>query len=591
MIETVGKCNVSEITWSSVLDWIEKYSVREEDRHLLLLNAVQSYASNIPKVTEMILRKYGIKMQSMEWFFHESAASNEGKWAAEIMQVLLKYSSNYLGRQLGFDSVGLGSSFQAVLNESESGPKVVKLLLEKKIDPNTRYFGEQFTLVHFAASNQGDYAADILKQLLEKGGVFNVCTNIDLWEPIHLATMNNGGSALKLFDLLLKKRGMNVIHKESGRSLIHFATMNCGDCGPEILKKLLENGAEVNAIDNNKQTALHIVAKDSLYETNQDILLMKILLENGGDPNAADQHGQTPVHFAASSLSGEHAHEKLKLLLDHGGKLTSKDSNGLNPVHYTLLNMGICGAKMRELIGVNRESANVPLDSNIRLTLLHWIVFQKTVQIPTLSDPSKYDRKVDLVQLILDNGGNPNAKDKNGQSPVHIAVLLGGSYDELIILQMLLKKGGDPNLIDIKEQCAPVHYAVDSASEAAPEQMKILLENGGNANKSGGTHGVTPLHMAVVNSGIHGHTLTKLLLEYGGNPNITDLQKLTPLHLAIQNENDQLRLDIIKQLLEKGGNANAGDMEGLTPLHCIIFEKRSNSLEVLKLLLKHGGNI
>ena len=119
----------------------------------------------------------------------------------------------------------------------------------------------------------------------------------------------------------------------------------------------------------------------------------------------------------------------------------------------------------------------------------------------------------------------------------------------------------------------------------------FFLENGGNANKSGGTHGVTPLHMAVVNSGIHGHTLTRLLLEYGGNPNITDLQKLTPLHVAIINKNDQLRLEIIKQLLEKGGNANAGDKEGRTPVHYIIVDKRSNSLEVLKLLLKHGGNI
>jgi ankyrin repeat protein len=159
-------------------------------------------------------------------------------------------------------------------------------------------------------------------------------------------------------------------------------------------------------------------------------------------------------------------------------------------------------------------------------------------------------------------------------------------------LQLLLKKGGNPNLIDNENQYTPVHYAADSTSEAAPEKMKILLENGGDANKSGGKQGpITPLHFAAMNSGMHGHTLTRLLLEYGGNPNVTDLHKRTPLHLAIQKKNDQLRLDIIKQLLEKGGNANAGDMEGFTPVHYIIIDKRSNSLEVLKLLLKHGGNI
>lgn len=594
MVMIIGKCNVSENAWSTLFDriLIEDTETQNLWKLLLLTQAVLSYAPHAPKVTEMILRQCWTEnlIQMGEFLIHASAASNVGNWAAEIMQVLLKYPFNFSKNllEVEFDSAGSTSLLFAVQNESQSGPKIVELLLNKGVDPNTPYFNGGITPVYFAASNQGDYATEILKLLLEKGGACDVLRG--KFEPVHLAIMNCGSCALELFNLLVRKRGFNVIHETSGFSLIHFVAMNGGDCGPNILKKLLENGAKVNDLTKKKLTPLHIAAKDGISESNQQISIMKILLENGGNPNDVDEYGRTPLHFAASSLSGEHAHEKLKLLLDHGGKLTSKDKCGLNPVHYTLLNMGVRGAEMREVVGVNRETTNVPLNRN-GITLLHWIVFQGKILLPTLSDPSKHYRKVDLVQLILDNGGNPNAVDKDGYSPVHHAVFLKESYDGLNILQLLLEKGGDPNLLDEKEQCAPIHYVAEDVSETALEQMKILLKNGGDANVSG-KDGATPLHLTAINLG-NGSKLTGMLLERGGNPNLTEnVMKRTALHLAIQkNENDQKLLDVVKLLLENGANPNAGDKQGSTPVHYVVKDNRSNSLNVLKLLLEHGGNI
>jgi ankyrin repeat/protein kinase domain-containing protein 1 len=197
-----------------------------------------------------------------------------------------------------------------------------------------------------------------------------------------------------------------------------------------------------------------------------------------------------------------------------------------------------------------------------------------------------------LTEILLEHDGDSNAQDNLGRSPVHIVVAINECNFGLDILKLLLKKGGDPNLLDKEERSAPLHYAANGHKEKGPEKIKILLENGGDPNLNGGEDGLTPLHAACLNSEIHCPTITRILLENGGNPNAADLHKRTPLHLAIQqNENDQLRLETIELLLEKGANPNAGDIIGMTPVHYVVKDNRSNSLKVLKLLLEHGGNI
>jgi hypothetical protein len=180
----------------------------------------------------------------------------------------------------------------------------------------------ELTAIHFAALNQGDDAAEILKQLLDSGGAFDAVVkgNDGFIEPIHLATMNIGESALELLDLLLKKKqalqqDINSITEHTGISLVHLAIFNNGDCGSKILKKLIENGANPNICDKKKRTPLHRAVDN---EEHQDIEIITILLENGSDPNAVDESGQTPVHYATEN-EGEFAHEKVKLLLASGG--------------------------------------------------------------------------------------------------------------------------------------------------------------------------------------------------------------------------------------------------------------------------------
>ncbi|KZS17772.1 Ankyrin repeat and protein kinase domain-containing protein 1 [Daphnia magna] len=426
------------------------------------------------------------------------------------------------------DSVKLGYlaiQYAATKNFSSS-PKIIEVLLEHGASPSSN----GYTPFVAAARNEGHYALEMMKQLLDYRGSSNA-NELTLF--LCCALINYGECGVALVELLLKNIKTEAIqfHEE-----LLIAGLADEVHGLKKMKLILEKGVKPNPASKDKFTILHFAA---LHQTTQTLAIIETLLEYGSDLNASDESGNTPIHCAAIN-EGEHAYETMKFLLSKGGDVNIKRKDGLAPVHFAMLNRGICGDKMRKLLGVDQESFNVPID-NSGFTLLHNFV-------------SADHAEVDVVQLILDHGGNPNTEDKSGISPLHSA-LQNHSQIGLTILQLLLQKGGNPNsYMGIKElRHQPVHHVAMSLNENAGEQMAILLENNGNANASN-KDGLTPMHVAVYNPGIHAPKLVKILLNHGGNP-------------------------------------NAGDAAGLTPVHYVISKKNSNSLEILKLLVENGGNI
>jgi hypothetical protein len=294
IINTVTKCNVSERVWSVLLD-----RFGNEFGSTLLPHAAKCYSPSAPKVIDMILHRWdeaNIKEKiSLVLLAVLLAASNEGDWAAEIMQVLLKHG----GHSNVIDALGYTPVHHAAYNESSSAPKIIELLLQNGANANISIILHGTTPVHVAAFNHGDCAPKILKQLLDSGGNCNAVEKITLLEPIHYATINGGDFALELLQLLLEKRGIDVIHDKDKWTMLHFVMINEGDCGPKILKRLLESGMDPNVVDKYNQTPLHYSSRSHDYLENQNIALMKDILENGGDPNAVDETGRTPVHYAA----------------------------------------------------------------------------------------------------------------------------------------------------------------------------------------------------------------------------------------------------------------------------------------------------
>ena len=95
----------------------------------------------------------------------------------------------------------------------------------------------------------------------------------------------------------------------------------------ESVQVLLEHNADINARDNKGRTALYWI----LFFCSSSIKfvdMMRRLLEYGADPNICANNLRTPLHEASSFGSLDAA----RLLLDYGAKVDEKDGNGKTPL-------------------------------------------------------------------------------------------------------------------------------------------------------------------------------------------------------------------------------------------------------------------
>ena len=95
----------------------------------------------------------------------------------------------------------------------------------------------------------------------------------------------------------------------------------------DIVKALLDAGADANVRDNRGSTPLHMAT----YGKNPNPAVLKLLVHAGAYVNARDKHGQTPLHKAV--FLGKDL-RIVKALLDLGADVNAKDNLGWTPLCY-----------------------------------------------------------------------------------------------------------------------------------------------------------------------------------------------------------------------------------------------------------------
>ena len=126
---------------------------------------------------------------------------------------------------------------------------------------------------------------------------------------------------------------------------------------------------------------------------------------------------------------------------------------------------------------------------------------------------------IDVLHCVA-TGADINAQSDEGESPLHIAALVGNSA----AVYALIEAGADINARH-KYGATPMHSAALSGN---PAVVKKLIDAGADVRVRN-NDGNTPLHLAVLSSPL----VTGLLIGAGAEVNTWNSLRNTPLHVAM----------------------------------------------------------
>ena len=216
-------------------------------------------------------------------------------------------------------------------------------------------------------------------------------------------------------------------------------------CDANIMKMLLSSKHVSADFCEGKDSPLLIKCLEKYdYSCDSYIDLARVCLEAGANPDIADEHGNRPLMIAAKYGCVE----IVRLLLKHGSDVNSTNEQGDTAMHYTVMELG------------NREKKHN-----------HGLM-------------DVGDKEAIIVQLLLENGANPDSRNKEGVAPLWKAV----DKNCFNVVQTLLaasakmeieKTGENPEDFVKARFCPKAKSLLDKAWECADEDILQLLREAG----------------------------------------------------------------------------------------------------------------
>lgn len=403
---------------------------------------------------------------------------------------------------------------------------------------------------------------DLIEKLLAKDDIdTNLKTIDDKW-PLQLALMksyvDNESDKYDLAKRIIKKGGnVNCVWPDTGDSLLHFLIRR----DEEESALFLVDYANLNVVNKNGLTPLHIACEKGFSG------LARKLLEKGAHPNVQStaMSYNTPLHIAVQS----NGVEVIKIFVEiRKGKsdddddvyipnFNLKNENGDSPLNLAL-NMGY-----QNLVPILIDGgADVNSRNGQDLTYLHQAILKEDADTAIFLLKNGADmnaltgdqetplqlaiacRLPQVVDILCTMGVSFSTPDDRGDCPLWVALVSNQEEIASVLvrhgvdtdcwssgpdntLQTLLHRAIDENKDDIA--CFLIRSGCDLDS---PRQPAPGYEETDEAKSKS-----SPLHLCCQ----WGLTKTlQALIDHGANVNSIDRDTKTPLHIAIENSNDEI---------------------------------------------------
>ena len=352
---------------------------------------------------------------------------------------------------------------------------------------------------------------------------------------------NEGKTAV---DMAAEKGYSRALELMEADTLLQACKINQKRSVQAILKR---GGIDVNEQDEECGTPLIYACQNNALE------IVKMLLDNGANPNIGNQKNITPLHFSAALG----AVSIVNLLVKAGADVNCTDNNGITPLMYMVIK-----EKTAAVLGfIKNPEVDVHIKDNAGRTAAMYAVCVKQQQLAkallplmgTDTDDADIEGftmlhyacqygQVEIAKLLLEknqvkeNSGSVNRASNVGETPL----MMAARASNLVIVKLLLAAGAAADCSNRKGDTA-LHLAAVLGNVPLG---KALLAAGADIDAKT-LEGQTPLMYAVIKGK---SDFAQMLILDNADVNAADNLQGNALSYAIQAELPQ----IVELLLEAG---------------------------------------
>ena len=327
--------------------------------------------------------------------------------------------------------------------------------------------------------------------------------------------------------------------------------------GPGYLpavKCFLESGANISAVGETTlyrgtDTTRGILQR--LLEGSKDVDVLKLLLDNGADIHVKDRNGNNALHMALSchTIPGN-VDGLINVLLDHGVEAHATNNAGLTPLELAMKNPS-CSLRTLEML------LNACLDST---------VFQRCL---SLIDNRPKEESDKIFQMLLSAGASLKYRDKSGATP------LLKSAHSTNLFETFLSHGANIHAVDNDGRGILHHYVQRGDSIERLRSLVQLGLDPMAVDNDGNTLLHLAVGLEANDYKKPNIPFIEQILDLGVAPNSKNKFGSTAMHIHVKNRQSwnfsNIRMNTpLLDLLQKSSqfDINSQDNEGLTLLHC-----------------------